>query len=39
MRINLFSNFYSEFIWQVFDLEYTLEIFIREFKNKLIIWL
>ena len=35
MGASLFSNIYSEFIRLVSDLEYTLEMLIREFKHKL----
>ena len=35
MGASLFSNFYSEFIRLISDLEYTLEMFIQEFKYKL----
>ena len=38
MRASLFSDFYSEFIWLAFDLEYTLEMLIQEFKHKLTPW-
>ena len=34
-----FTNFYSTFIWLAFDLEYTSEMFISEFKYMLITWL
>ncbi len=35
MGASLFSDFYSEFIRLASDLEYTLEMLIREFKHKL----
>lgn len=34
IETNSLSNFYSEFIWLAFDLEYTSKIFIRKFKHK-----
>ncbi len=35
MGVSSFSDFYSEFIRLASDLEYTLEMLIREFKHKL----
>ena len=35
IEASLFSNFYSEFIQLASDLEYTSEMFIWEFKQKL----
>ncbi len=35
MGTSSFSDFYSEFIQLVSDLEYTSEMLIREFKHKL----
>ena len=39
MEASLFSDFYSEFIRLVFDLEYTSEMFICKFKHKLMLHL
>ena len=35
MGASLFDDFYSEFIRLASDLEYTLEMLIRQFKHKL----
>ena len=35
MEASLFSDFYSEFTRLAFDLDYTSEMFIQEFKYKL----
>ena len=35
MEASTFNDFYSKFIWLAFNLEYTLEMFIWEFKHKL----